>query len=232
MPQRGSERRHHQRLHFEEPIDGEFGTVECEIVDLSLQGARILHVQALSTGRRAGLHFRWLDRPLTIDSEVVRCKFDRKAEHGGNLYVSGLRYPNPADEGSRLLKDIITEQVIRAVEEQIANARGTFIPLADRMTIFRSDDVLTLRAPSGQKHRLPSSARSFISCTWTGRSWRTVSTSETAQPQDGFTVSGLEDPKHVDLLCRTYEKSDDQTRRMIRMLAELSVRQEPLLIHP
>lgn len=214
-------------------MDGEFGTVECEIVDLSLHGARIIHVQSLSTGRRAGLTFTWLDRKITIDSEVVRCKFERKADGGaGNLYGSGLRYPDANDQGARQLKDIITEQVIRAVEEQIANARGTFIPLADRMTIFRSGDVLTLRPPSEQRHRIPGAARSFTSCTWTGRSWRTVNTSESAQPAVGFTVSGLEDPKHVDLLCRTYEKSDEQTRRMIRMLAELSVRQEPLAIKP
>ncbi|HVR43989.1 MAG TPA: PilZ domain-containing protein [Thermoanaerobaculia bacterium] len=221
-----SNRRHFQRLHFAEPLVGQFGPIEVEIIDLSLDGARLIDLQPVAIGRRADLRFRWLDREVSIDSEVVRCKFERKAERGaGNIYGCGLRYVDPGGQGVGALREIISAQVMRALEEQIANAKGTFIPMAERITLFRSVDVLTLRPPAPQTHRI-SARRSFTSCLLGDRGWRTVATADPAQPPEGFTVSDLEDPKHVDLLCRTYQRADGQTRRMIRMLAELSVMAE------
>lgn len=224
MADNSSDRRHFQRLHFEESIAGQFGSSEVEILDLSLQGARVLETQPTHPGRRADLRFRWLDRVIAIPSEVVRCKFERQSGGGrANLYGCGLRYVEPDGAGARQLREIISEQVLRALEEQIANARGSFIPLADRMTIFRSLDILTTRPPSLQRHRIPGFERAYVSCALTERGWRTMASSESAQPGEGFTVLALEDPKHVELLCATYQKSDAQTRRMIRMLAELSL---------
>ena len=43
------------------------------------------------------------------------------------------------------------------------------------------------------------------------------------QPEDGFTVRASLPAEQIDLLCRTYEKGDDESRRLTRLMAELSV---------
>ena len=43
------------------------------------------------------------------------------------------------------------------------------------------------------------------------------------QPEDGFTVRASMPEDQIELLCRTYEKGDDESRRLTRLMAELSV---------
>lgn len=214
------DRRHHQRLQFEQPLAAQFANVAVELADLSLRGARIIHLQPLQAGRSGPLRFDWLGHQVGIEAEVVRCRIDRMADgKSGNIYSSGLLYTH-AEANGNPLRELVEEHVVRAVQEQIANARGTFIPLGERLTLFRSEGRLSVRPVSGTHARLP---QSFLSCSLTERGWRKVATSDPAQPPEGFTVSALEDPEHVELLCRTYRRAEEQDRRLIRMLAEISL---------
>ena len=43
------------------------------------------------------------------------------------------------------------------------------------------------------------------------------------QPEDGFTVRASVPPEEIEMLCRTYEKGDDESRQLTRLLAALSV---------
>ena len=43
------------------------------------------------------------------------------------------------------------------------------------------------------------------------------------QPDDGFTVRATVPPEDIETLCRTYEKGDDESRRLTRLMAALSV---------
>lgn len=43
------------------------------------------------------------------------------------------------------------------------------------------------------------------------------------QPEDGFTVRASVPQEDIDLLCRTYESGDAESRRLTRLMAELSV---------
>ena len=121
------------------------------------------------------------------------------------------------------LRELVEEHVVQAVREQIANARGTFIPLAERTHLFRSTERLSILVPPGERRgRIPSS---FLVCSFTDKGWRKIASSDPAQPPAGFTVSALEDTDHVELLCRTYAKASEQDRHLIRMLAEISIRE-------
>lgn len=192
-----------------------------DLADLSLRGARIIHLQPLQTGRTGPLRFDWLGHQVAVDAEVVRCRIDRMADgQSGNIYSSGLLYRHPPTDSGNPLRELVEEHVVQAVREQIANARGTFIPLGERLTLFRSEERLSIRPVNGGHARLP---QSFLSCSLGERGWRKVATSDPAQPPEGFTVSALEDPEHVELLCRTYRTANEQDRRLIRMLAELSI---------
>lgn len=218
------ERRHHQRLQFEQPLAAQFANLNVDLADLSLRGARIIHLAPLPTGRTGPLRFRWLGHDVAVDAEVVRCRVDRMADaRSGNIYSSGLLYRRPHDATGDPLRELVEEHVVQAVREQIANARGTFIPLGDRLALFRSEERLSIVPPAGGRARIPPS---FLSCVLTDRGWRKIATSDPAQPAQGFTVSALEDTDHVELLCRTYSRADEQDRRLIRMLAEISLEEQ------
>ena len=49
------------------------------------------------------------------------------------------------------------------------------------------------------------------------------------QPANGFTIAPAESPDNIDLLCRTFERGDAETRRLTRLFAELSVSRLPLI---
>jgi hypothetical protein len=49
------------------------------------------------------------------------------------------------------------------------------------------------------------------------------------QPPNGFTIAPSEPPEHIELLCRTFERGDAETRRLTRLFAELSVTRLPLI---
>ena len=48
-------------------------------------------------------------------------------------------------------------------------------------------------------------------------------TTRPEQPINGFTISAEVSPKYLEMLCKTYEKMDDEGRRLTRILAELSI---------
>ena len=43
------------------------------------------------------------------------------------------------------------------------------------------------------------------------------------QPANGFTVSAAETDENVSMLCDAYEAGDAENRRLIRIMAELSI---------
>ncbi len=40
---------------------------------------------------------------------------------------------------------------------------------------------------------------------------------------NGFTISAEEEQSHIDLLCETYVSSDAASRKLIKLMAELSI---------
>ena len=55
-----------------------------------------------------------------------------------------------------------------------------------------------------------------------GNMWWRTPTSSALQPQNGFTVAAYEDENDLQTLCEAYVSSDDEGRRLIRLVAELS----------
>ena len=43
------------------------------------------------------------------------------------------------------------------------------------------------------------------------------------QPEDGFTIRASVPQDEIELLCRTYESGDEESRRLTRLMAQLSV---------
>jgi hypothetical protein len=202
----GVERRRYQRITLSRPVAGKMGPAKVFVIDLSIIGARIAHQEELPKHQTFRLSFDWQGEEIIYDCEVVRTVPDGKPVPPGGrpVFQSGLRLLRGVGGSAVALRNLIGEHVMRALDEQKANAKG--IP------------PLAATFQSGVKKET-----NFIVYRYVRNQWQKTSSANPQQPLDGFTVSQREDPMQVDLLCKTYETSDLSGRKMIRAMAELSL---------
>lgn len=192
------ERRGFQRLNLTKPVDGWFGDFSVMVVEVSANGAKIIHDDELPVGARALLRFSWRGEDLELLAEIARTEGAR----------SGVRLIDESEQLHRLIETSATE-LLRA---QQANAMG------DRAHNVVGDETLTA-ASAGAR-----AGSGFLQYHFTPGGWKCHRVLLPDQPDDGFTVSGNETQEQIDLLCTTYEGGDTEAKRMTRMIAELSVK--------
>lgn len=203
------------------------------LIDISIHGARVEHNIQVNTGFEGHLTFEWEGRSLRLDARVVRTKLERMSTGSDALtvYHSGLFFQKSSVESERVLREMITWYITRAMEEQKANARGDLPPSVEHMPIFRAGVLSANRSDvteSMELNALLPTARivkegSYICCRLVRNQWKQTRTTDPGQPEDGFTVSSAEDVAQIKTLCDTYEGSDVEGRRLIRVLAEMSI---------
>ncbi len=202
---RESERRRYGRIKLDQTLSAQFGETRTKVLELSIVGFRVAHEGRLPAGEERRLLVDWQGSPIDIGCSLVRSSLWRLSKAMGqqSIYHSGLRIIDASRESFDRLRELITERILRALEEQKANARG-IPPLAAYMYQPEKGDL-------------------FRRCELIDGVWRKSETIRADQPPNGFTVSADVDPHHVDLLCRTWESTTDEGRRLTRMLAELSL---------
>ncbi len=190
------ERRAATRLTLREPLDGWFGDFAVRLVDVSASGAQIEHEEPIPDDARALLRFWFRNHEVEILAETARIiQTDR----------CGLRFLEPSETLQSLLTDSAAE-LLRAFE---ANAMG------DRAANIVGDETLT-----SAWHR---PIRGFVCWIFEEGRWRAEPSVVPDQPQNGFTISAGELDDQVEMLRQTYESGDEESRRLTRMLAEMSV---------
>ncbi len=179
--------------------------VPVQVVDLSLNGARIISEARFSPGTEQELQFSWNDNPVRLTCSVVRCTLFAFAKAPGekSTYQTGLRIRETIGDSDRVVRELIAWYVIRALEEQKANARG--IP------------------PLGPYAYVEGKGERFRRCELIEGKWRRSETTRPDQPPSGFTISADIRPYYVDLLCETYQMLDEEGRRLTQTLAQLSI---------
>jgi hypothetical protein len=205
MSDAASERRSYGRIQLDQPLSARFGETRARVIEVSIVGFRIAHEGRLPIGERLPLQVEWQGSNLELSCSLVRSTLWRLAKAMGeqSIYHSGLRIIETSRESFARLRELIAERIMRALEEQKANARG--IP------------------PLNAYMYQPGKGDLFRRCELIDGQWRKSETIRATQPPNGFTVSADVDPAHVDLLCQTWESTTDEGRRLTRMLAELSV---------
>jgi hypothetical protein len=192
------ERREFQRLHLTRPADGWFGDYSLRLLDVSAKGALVEHENDIPPGARALLRFFWRGTEVELMAETVRYEDGR----------SGLAFVERND----LLISLIEQSANELLRAQEANALG----LRD-MNVIGGDETLTAASAGVHSDRLE---------VWTlseDGTWSHRAALLPDHPENGFTVSSAESPEQVELLRRNFESGDAEGRRIIRMLAELSV---------
>lgn len=203
------DRRRFQRLHLSKPILAVARGQNALILDIGLTGAFLEHYGNATPGDRFNLSFRWQAKTVEFACEVVRTMVVRTP--GGDLEHdvshTGVQFLEPVGNSVERLQDMIATFVGRVLAAQKANASGD-----------PSDAVILSQLGEARRSR----SRGFVSYRLKDGKWWRVPTSSSKQPLDGFTVAAHEDEEELDTLCRAYEQGDEETRTMIRLVAELS----------
>jgi len=160
------------------------------------------------------LLFRWMGNDVDLACEVVRSEVVRPVggDHLNPVSHTGVQFIGAKAAALELLKDLIATQVGRVLAAQRANAAGEW------MSLDAGDMVLE---DLGRARRMRTSG--YVSYRLKDGKWWRIPTRSTVQPDDGFTVAAYEDEEEVHTLCAAYERANEESRRLIRLVAELSV---------
>ena len=201
-----TERRKYQRVVLTRPLPGRLGSARIYVIDASLIGLRIAHQGAAPPqGSACRVEFEWEGRLIALDCEVRRNALHKLAKSASekSIYHAGLSIVGAIGDSDTSLRQMIAAIVARALDEQKANARGVPAEAAQCFQTGKGTD--------------------YVRCELVGETWRRMETNRADQPQNGFTISAAESREHVEMLCDTFVNADDDGRRLIRMMAELSI---------
>lgn len=193
------ERRQFQRLPFDPPLDGWFGDFPVRLSNISGSGVLVECDEEIPAGARALLRFFWRNGEVELLAELTRSGNDG----------AGLAFiDDPA-----VIRDLIADTANDLLRAQEANAIG------NREQNKYGDQTLTAA----------SSRATVTYTTWMYEdgTWRSRKSLLADQPPNGFTVYTGEPDEQVNLLKRTYETGDTETRKLTRIFAEMSVVNRP-----
>lgn len=235
MPRNRPERRKKQRIQLTRGLLARYGTTGAVILDITDAGARIEHFTFLEVGRRASFRFEWLGKKIETVAQVRSCKVHRFAhgEAGTTVYQSGLLFLEYVGDSHAILREMVATIVARSLAEQVANARGIGPVIEKNMPVFRAGAVAGSGldvSPAKKGKWLPESEmvvdRGYIRCALVNNRWEKKWSRTSEQPAEGFTVRATETADHVEQLCETYLKGSEQDRKLIRLLALVSVEKQ------
>ena len=208
-----SDRREFQRLRLAKPILATMRGANALILDLGFGGAFLEHYGTATPGDSFNVAFRWQGEDVELVCEVARSNVVEERAGDGMSIVShtGVRFTAGVGDSMSRLTDLIATSVGRILSAQKANATGVGPRSAGK----------TILANMGAARR--NRSRGYVSYRLKGDTWWRVPTDDPEQPADGFTVAAHEDPEEIEVLCRSYLDADEEGRRLIRLVAELSV---------
>jgi len=175
------------------------------VLDLAIGGVRLLGATRLVPGARTELAIEWKGKTIRLKCEVTRCVLQTFASREDEIstYDIGLRILESVDDSNKVMHELIAYFVSKALDEQRANWEG--IP------------------PLGPYVHIEGKGNRFRKCELVDGEWKIGPTSSPIQPLTGFTISAEVPPHYLDMLCKTYQATDDEGRRLTRILAELSI---------
>ena len=204
----GNERREFERLRLAKPILALLDGQNALILDIGISGAFVEHYGKTNRGDRFTLLFRWKGTDVEFVAEVAHSVLVRKT---GSAEVShtGLRFTQPIGEAEKRLNDMMATFVGKVLAAQKANA-----------TANSTSDSALVELGGARRSR----TRGYLSFRFQNGSWSRSMSDSPEQPSNGFTVAGYEDDEELESLCQAYQVADEEGRRLIKLVAELSAR--------
>ena len=219
------ERRRSERIRLLEPLKGKVDDLDVLVLEVGLLGGRIEHERPLPVGALIRLDFQWSDEELSLIAKIARSDIDSilTAAAGTPVYQSGLEFDEFLDRTEGLLKRLIHSHVTRALQEQESNAKGEGADLRQNIPFLR--DLGITEKVNGEAPTSFESMRERIfvrhMMVAPGR-WTEDVVAKPIHPREGFTILGSVDPDEIATLRRMYETSDENNRKLLRVMAELT----------
>ncbi len=203
------DRREFQRLRLAKPILALLDGQNALILDIGISGAFVEHYGEPEPDQRFALLFKWKGNDVDFVCEVAHTVVIRRS---GSSIVShtGLRFVEAVADAEARLNDMMATFVGKILSAQKANAGAT------------EPSASTALIDLGGARR--SRSRGYVTFRLQNGTWTHALTDSPVQPTNGFTVAAYEDGEELQSLCRTYEVADEEGRRLIRLVAELSAR--------
>ena len=190
------QKRNAERLPLDSPIEATASGVAVRIVELSAIGCRIEHREKISLNSTTRLRFTWKARPVDLTAKVARQQL-----LPGMVFSSGLQFAKSLDAAPEVMRSIVKTLTAEELPAEVADVTtGPFEAVTD----------------------LP---ESFVECSLVGGLWHKRSVASIKHPLEGFTTIATDDDE-LDMLCKTYEYADPDTRRLIRISLELAATQK------
>ena len=194
---RPEERREFQRLTLTPPIGGRLGTQSVLICEVGILGARVQHDTELESDS-LDLQFTYARQPIAMRCHVVRTSASMQ---------SGLRFVAAISDSGDKLRDMLSMLVTKEIDRRRTS------PGREPLPSHTVDGDKTVRG----------SQAGFLTYRFENGQWSKRAVFLPEQPSTGFTVARTADSDEMKRLCRVYEASDEEGRRLIRLFAELSV---------
>lgn len=197
------ERRQAERSKLPDPLPVRIGLTTGRVIDLSMIGARVEHEEKLTVGSTVDLELRG----VRFKGRVARSEISGRK--GGTLvYQSGIHFPELDAEASGVIAAILMPPVEQAQSQPAAAAAPPPPPPAAPASsagggsmFFQVDDEETMP---------------YIMLRYRDNRWSKHYTATPQQPDEGLTIS-RDQAQEIDMLQRTYETADPETRRMMRI---------------
>lgn len=205
MPFDRSDRRRVQRVRILPPLRGTVGEHRMFVLDVSVTGLRIAHQEPVgAAGHPYRVSFEWDGQMIDLFCDLQWTAVQKNGSSSAkSVYHSGLSVRDVKTNSALVLRDLVHYHVVRALDEQKANARG-IPPVA-------ASSYSTATASQLVRHQL------------LGDQWRETPTSDPRQPITGFTISAEHPPSDVALLRNAYLVGDSAAREAIRQMAALTI---------
>lgn len=191
-------KREFERVHFEHSLPAQLSGQPVRLLDLAIGGARLLGATRVIPASTHELRIDWEGQTIRLKCEVTRCVMLDL-----NSYDIGLRIVEAVGDSNRRMHHLIATFVLQAIDEQRANWEG--------------------KPPLGPYVHVEGKGDRYKRCEFVNGEWKVSPTKRPEQPLGGFTVSAEVPPHLLNMLRETYEITDDEGRRLLRILAELSV---------
>lgn len=204
------DRREFQRLRLAKPILAQLDGQNALILDVGVSGALVEHYGEPKRGTRVRLSFRWKGEEVAFNAEVRRSNVIRRSPDA--VSHTGLHFLTSETGSEERLNDMMATFVGRVLAAQWANVRGDYQP---------HEEVTLAQLGAARRSRV----RGWLTYRFKDGVWTRTVTDSPQQPEDGFTVAGFEAEEELEELCRTFEHADEEGRRLIRLVAELSAKE-------
>jgi hypothetical protein len=204
------DKRQLHRVTLARPCEAQVDGKRAFIVGVSLDGLRVAqqsHPGAIGETRTVA--FEWEGQKVSALCELRWLQIQQnmgRASYAKSLYHVGYYILEASHESHLILRQIVLEYVMRALDEQKANARG----------------VPALAPQSYQA----GTAREFLKQEYVGDQWRETRTANRSQPPSGFTVGADHSREEIDMLREAYAIGDNNMRQTIQKMAEISTSTE------